>query len=128
VVDDRLGRFELMIDWVVSIMISMRSESFANPSFDSRFWRIVAQVETCVGVVTLGKVTMKLAGSLLPVCSARRERKMSSVRIARTLHSSENVLMRIPMNGERMLSRMPLATSSAAAMACPSSSSSGRLP
>ncbi|EXI73918.1 MAG: hypothetical protein AW07_02056 [Candidatus Accumulibacter sp. SK-11] len=53
---------------------------------------------------------------------------MSSVRIERTLHSSEKVLMRMPRNGERTFSLIPLATSSAAATAWPSSSSSGRLP
>ena len=53
---------------------------------------------------------------------------MSSVRIERTLHSSENVFTRMPMNGESRFSLMPLATSSAAANAWLSSSSSGRLP
>jgi len=117
-----------MIDCVVSIMISIFSESFGKPSRLSRLARIIAQVATCVGVTTFGSVTMKLGGSLPLVSSARRVRKMSSVRIERTLHSSEKVLMRMPMKGERMPCCMPLATSSAAATACPSSSSSGRLP
>jgi hypothetical protein len=73
-----------------------------KPSLASRFSRIFAQVDTCVGVTTLGSVTMKFCGSLPPVSSARRVRKMSRVRIERTLHSSEKVLMRMPMNGERM--------------------------
>jgi hypothetical protein len=117
-----------MIDCVVSIIISNFRLPAASPFCFSRRSRRAASVATCSGIVIFGNVTTKLSGKLPPLCSRRAETKISSVRKLRARNSSLNGLMRMPMNGGSVPSLLPFAVSSAAEAACPSSSSSGRLP
>ena len=117
-----------MIAWVTSIISSSRSVPSARPWRRSRISNSRTSVRGCSATVTLGSVTTKLAGRRPPVSPNRVSRKISSVRALRAFHSSPNDLMRMPTNGGSAPSRMPRATSRAAAIAVASSSASGRAP
>ena len=114
--------------WVASTIVSI----FSVPGIRACCFSIISnkrtRVVTCSGMVTLGSITTKLSGSLPFVLSSNAVKKISNVLTPRFFRSSVNGLIRMPINGEMVLSFIPLANSLAAFTAVASSSLSGRLP
>ena len=81
-----------------------------------------ASAATCSGAVIFGRVTTKFGGSVPPLFSSSVVRNRSKVRKLRRFNSSLSGLIRMPIDGGRVPSCMPAATSAAARRACSSSS------
>ena len=119
---------ELIIDCVVSIIISIfRSPEFSAESASSTLNSPI-RAAACSGISTLGKVTTKFSGSTPPLSLSNVLRKISKVRTPRSTNSRLKGLIRMPMNGGSVPCFIPEATAFAPCTATVSSSSSGRIP
>ena len=101
----------LMMDCVVSIIISIFSEFVGRFRLGSSASKMSARAETCAGITIFGSVMTKFSGNCPFVSLTNVVKKRSSVRILRLYNSSEKVLMRMPINGGRVPASKPLATS-----------------